>query len=131
MLASSLLILAATVPALAQVEITKSINLRNSKLCLDNKDGNQSDGNRLQVANCDSSGDQQWNWVKVQSEGDQLYNIKLDNTDKCLAYKVPDQEHGSASGAPVVLASCNSDPKSYYVKWRWDKDWICSGVGEF
>lgn len=89
MLASSLLILAATVPALAQVEITKSINLRNSKLCLDNKDGNQSDGNRLQVANCDSSGDQQWNWVKVQSEGDQLYNIKLDNTDKCLAYKVP------------------------------------------
>lgn len=90
MLTSSLLLLAAALPAFAQVEITKSINLRNSKLCLDNKDGNQSDGNRLQVAGCDRSPDQQWNWVPIQSEGNtQLYNIKLDGTDKCLAFKVP------------------------------------------
>lgn len=90
MLASSLLLLAAALPAFAQVEVTKSINLRDSKLCLDNKDGNQSDGNRLQVADCDRSPNQQWNWVPIQSQGDtQLYNIKLDGTDKCLAFKVP------------------------------------------
>lgn len=90
MLASSLLVLAATVPALAQIEITKSIQLRDSKLCLDNKDGNQADGNRLQVADCDRSGDQQWNWEPIyNTEGEHLYHIKLDGTDKCMAFKVP------------------------------------------
>lgn len=82
-------------PALADVSLDRSIQLRGTHFCLDNTDGVLEDGNRLQIYDCwGEDKDQKWVWEQVEVWNDiPLYHIRLDGTDKCVAFKRPSMYH--------------------------------------
>lgn len=64
-------------------------------------------------------------WSHIDEE---THQIRLVGTEMCLGYKQP--KRGSAAGAPVLIARCDSDPSVYYTKWSYyEGDMMCADVG--
>lgn len=91
---AALTALFAAAPALADdVTIDRSIQLKGTNFCLDNTEGRLEDGNKLQIYECwNEDKDQKWIWEQVEVYKDiPLYHIRLDGTDKCVAFKRPSE----------------------------------------
>lgn len=93
---AALTVVLAAAPALADVTIDRSIQLKGTNFCLDNTEGRLEDGNRLQIYECwNEDKDQKWVWEQVEVYKDiPLYHIRLDGTDKCVAFKRPSESPG-------------------------------------